>query len=379
MLKRNYFPINTKKSFREEIILCAKILQEKYQSDTIIGITLFLNVSDNEDFIDKKKQINTLFDEQFKNLPVSIIAQSSTDRIAVEIWTHNSCRNLIHKQLCGVNYTLYEDERGKSLWAFGASTNDPTFSFREQAYHAFEAIQVVLSTEGFTMDNLVRQWNYIPGILQTTTEYNRLYQNYQLFNDIRQYYYGIYKRNNNYPAATGIGMDCGVVTIDFLAIRENDATAVTGLNNPNQTDAYKYGQQVLVGSPLKENETKKTPLFERAKYIGNSEKGLVFVSGTASIIGEKTIGADDVTKQTAITIHNISDLLSSSNLEAAGISAQKGNYDYLRVYIKNEKDQDFVMKICKEQYGNIPILYVKADICRNDLLVEIEGEVSFAC
>jgi enamine deaminase RidA (YjgF/YER057c/UK114 family) len=236
-------------------------------------------------------------------------------------------------------------------------------------------MQAVLSAEGFSMDDLVRQWNYIPAILKTTTEDNRLYQNYQLFNDIRQYYYGIYKRNRIYPSATGIGMDCGPVTIDFLAVQKKETTFIAGLNNPNQIDAYNYGQEVLVGSPLKENERKKAPLFERAKYIGNSENGFVFISGTASILGEKTIGLNDVTQQTGVTIHNLSELISTDNLKPVNNSLNEHHYVYLRVYVKREEEVNSVMKTCKEQYGDIPILYVKADVCRDDLLVEIEGEM----
>jgi hypothetical protein len=85
------------------------------------------------------------------------------------------------------------------------------------------------------MDHLVRQWNYLPDILRTTTENGRLYQNYQLFNDIRQYYYGIYKRSTVYPSATGIGMDCESVSIDFFAVQLHDSIRLVGLNNPNQT------------------------------------------------------------------------------------------------------------------------------------------------
>jgi enamine deaminase RidA (YjgF/YER057c/UK114 family) len=170
-------------------------------------------------------------------------------------------------------------------------------------------------------------------------------------------------------------MDCGSVTIDFIAAKRNENTLIAGLSNPNQINAFSYGQDVLVGSAIKANENKKAPLFERAKYIGKKETGFVFISGTASIAGEKTIGLDDIKEQTQVTIKNISDLTSGDNIKSIGVEMSKKAYTYLRVYVKREDDFDAVRKICKEKYGDIPILFIKADICRDNLLVEIEGEI----
>jgi enamine deaminase RidA (YjgF/YER057c/UK114 family) len=384
MLKRNYFQVEKQSSFFEEIVLCKEKLQAEYSLQAMVGITLFVNASGEADFFEKRLSIKTLFNEHFPYLPLSVISQPAGEGIAVEIWTCNSCKNIIYKKECGLNYTVFDNSWGKFIWGAGLSTDNPALSHREQASFSFERMQAILSKEGFTMDHLIRQWNYIPGILKTTIENDRLYQHYQSFNDIRQSYYRTYKQNEIYPAATGIGMDWGAVTIDFLAVRKKDTTLITGLNNPKQTNAYNYGQEVLVGSPLKENETKQAPLFERAKYIGSADRALVFISGTASIIGEKTLGLDNLSEQTTITIDNISQLTSKENLASAGISPQKKNYTYLRVYIKKnsrtnqsysiEKEINTVRKICEGQYGGIPILYVIADICRDNLLVEIEGE-----
>jgi enamine deaminase RidA (YjgF/YER057c/UK114 family) len=169
-------------------------------------------------------------------------------------------------------------------------------------------------------------------------------------------------------------MDHGSVTIDFCAVRKNDSVRIAGLNNPNQTNAYDYGQDVLIGSPLKENEPKKAPLFERAEYIGTPDKGLVFISGTASITNEKTIGLNDIVTQTIVTLNNISDLTSDENLKSIDVTAYEKNYTYFRVYVKDMKQLNTVRRIYETQYKKIPALYVKADICRENLLVEIEGE-----
>ena len=50
-------------------------------------------------------------------------------------------------------------------------------------------------------------------------------------------------------------------------------------------------------------------------------------------------------------------------------------YSVVRVYIKNLADFPVVKEICAQFYGDVPILYIEADICRDDLLVEIEAEM----
>ena len=376
MLKRICLYIEKQNSFREEIAVCIQKIIERYPLNTIAGITFFINACDDNDFYEKREYIELACSENFQNLPVSIISQPAGSGVAMEIWTHETCKNLQHKSWCGLNYTTYSDAFGQFIWGLGISANEPDLSFREQASSAFEKMKLILSLEEFSFDHLIRQWNYIPEILKTHPENGRLYQNYQLFNDIRQYYYGIYKRNSIYPAATGIGMDCGPVTIDFIAVKQNENTLIAGLSNPNQINAFSYGQDVLVGSAMNENENKKAPLFERAKYIGAKENALVFISGTASITGEKTIGLDDIKEQTQVTIKNISDLTSGDNIQSVGTKISKKDYTYLRVYVKQEDDFDSVRKICKEKYGDMPILFIKADICRDNLLVEIEGEAT---
>lgn len=375
MLSRNYFYIDKEESFDKEIISCKKKLQKEHAIKTIIGITFFINSFNEADFFKKREKIRNAFGEQFENLPLSIVSQPAGDGTAMEIWTHDNCKNISYKNCWGIDYTVYDDSFGRSVWGLGLSTNNPDVSFRKQTSHSFELMQAILSTEGFTMDNLVRQWNYIPNILKTSIEDERLFQNYQLFNDIRQYYYGVYKRNNVYPAATGIGMETGPVTIDFLAVKENETTVLKGVKNPNQTNAYQYGQEVLIGSPLKVNEIKKAPLFERAKYIGSTTGAIIFISGTASIIGEKTIGLDDISEQINITVNNISDLVNTENLNSMGIHVQERKYSYIRIYVKRLDDIGLVKEFCKKYYGDTPALYVKADVCRDNLLVEIEGEM----
>ncbi len=44
------------------------------------------------------------------------------------------------------------------------------------------------------------------------------------------------------------------------------------------------------------------------------------------------------------------------------------------VYVKNRDDYSAIKKVFENYYGKLPVVYILADICRHDLLVEIEGE-----
>jgi hypothetical protein len=166
-------------------------------------------------------------------------------------------------------------------------------------------------------------------------------------------------------------MNQGGIIIEFVAVESNDAVSLP-LDNPEQVAAYGYSQQVLVGKP---EEVESTPKFERARYLEIFGKKQVFISGTASIRGEKTVGRNDPVKQTEITIQNLQRLYSREVLSTVTGNLLQPVYGHARVYVKNKKDFQAIRRTFKRYYGNLPVVYIIADICRDDLLVEIEGKV----
>ncbi len=58
-----------------------------------------------------------------------------------------------------------------------------------------------------------------------------------------------------------------------------------------------------------------------------------------------------------------------------GINEVDGDplYLFIRVYIKHQDYLDNVKKICSKRFPDIPVHYLIADVCRDNLLVEIEG------
>jgi hypothetical protein len=84
-----------------------------------------------------------------------------------------------------------------------------------------------------SLNNVVRQWNYIGEILKV----ERGFQNYQIFNEVRSEYYEKYRTISSFPAATGKGMKYGGVFLDFCAVKSDEDLRIMAVNNPNQVNA----------------------------------------------------------------------------------------------------------------------------------------------
>jgi len=163
----------------------------------------------------------------------------------------------------------------------------------------------------------------------------------------------------------------GPFSIDILVQASHPALDKKGLSNPNQHNAYQYEQHMLVGDALR-GQQKNPPLFERAKLLADPSSAQVLVSGTAAILGQDTVGVGDVSLQTEVSIRNMLALITP---DTTGTAAQF-TFNGLRVYIKNMTDKDTVKSVCQRFFPGTPASYVQADVCRDNLLMEIEGEAA---
>ncbi|HZH71592.1 MAG TPA: hypothetical protein VFD91_03790 [Mariniphaga sp.] len=236
-------------------------------------------------------------------------------------------------------------------------------SCHKNSHCAFTVMKGLLKLVGFEMNNVMRQWNYIENILGCD---NRM-QRYQQFNNIRSVFYNNSFKDHGYPAATGIGTYFGGVQIEFLAIKSPDIISLP-VDNPLQVAAHCYSHASLDQSC----EVKLTPKFERARYLELKHKKQLLISGTASIKGEKTVSQGDVIEQTINTIANIQALFKDEILKECQ-AFRSFNSGGARVYLKNRKFYPEVKQVVDLEFKNLPIIYLVTDICRKDLLVEIEG------
>ncbi len=135
------------------------------------------------------------------------------------------------------------------------------------------------------------------------------------------------------------------------------------IENPRQTSAYRYPPKFGLHSPS----------FSRACVLSESEGTNLFVSGTASIVGHETLHRGDVSAQTRETLANLGALLEEANRV---VGARRYSLDGLKfkVYVRRPRDLEAIQEALSASLRPAaPILYLQADVCREELLMEIEA------
>ncbi|MFR9602654.1 MAG: hypothetical protein SNG02_02150 [Rikenellaceae bacterium] len=279
-----------------------------------------------------------------------------------------------HREMDGLRYLIMESDDMRRLVVCGVrgSVRD---SIRKQSDDLFAKLTKLFALEGFEISDIFRQWNYIP---QITAVDSSDYQHYQAFNDSRTEFYRLADwSTKGYPAATGIGMDCGAVTVDLIAVKPlNDKMKILPVDNDLQLAAHVYSQEVLIGAECDKIEGRSTPKFERAKALGNKEEGyILFISGTAAIRGEDSMDSDDAATQTIQTMENIEHLVSDHTCNKYGIeiSSKEREIHSARAYVKLAKDTADIKRVTEARWSDTSVVYLLADVCREELLIEIEA------
>jgi enamine deaminase RidA (YjgF/YER057c/UK114 family) len=205
---------------------------------------------------------------------------------------------------------------------------------------------------------LLRVWNYLPEINRETGGVER----YRQFNGARQTAFRSARRETKgqVPAACALGIERGgPLSVYFLASTEPGLA----IENPRQVAAYDYPPQYGDQSPV----------FARAMLADSGGVPLLFVSGTASIVGHQTLHAGDVAAQTRETAANLRALTEAANTRLGRAAFAAGDLK-LKVYLRRPADLGRVAaEIAAALRPAAPVQYLKADICRADLLVEIEA------
>ena len=242
-----------------------------------------------------------------------------------------------------------------------------------QTLDALARMNDALRLAGCSFPQTIRTWFYLEGITQPEAGSCR----YQELNRARADFYRDiafhsprFRRQDAqrlYPASTGIGMSAADLLVSCVALetRRDDALLLS-LENPQQTPAYAYDPRYCSQSPK----------FSRAMALLLGGCLTTWISGTASIVSCESRHAGDIEKQTEQTIDNIQRLISPDNFAAHGLSgAGAGLQDLakIRVYLKRPEDLAKCRAICTGRFGSVPAIYAVADVCRPELLVEIEG------
>ncbi|SPB18913.1 endoribonuclease L-PSP [Caballeronia novacaledonica] len=207
---------------------------------------------------------------------------------------------------------------------------------------------------------IFRMWNFIPHINGANDEGLEVYRDFCRGRAVA--FEQDYANASGMPAATGIGTWGDGVGFCFLACRES---TVRHIENSRQTPAYEYPQRY---GP-------KSPSFARGTQLHDT----LFVSGTASILGHETVHEGDLDRQWSVATDNIAHLIGAENLEAQGLRSgyTLHDLDQIKVYYRHSADLPRVTKLAQATFdSHASVRYLKVDICRADLLVEIEGIAS---
>lgn len=207
--------------------------------------------------------------------------------------------------------------------------------------------------------SIVRLWNYLPHINQGEGDSER-YRRFCLgrqraFTDLGY-------SPSAYPAACALGHHDGRSIIYVLAAQD----PVTHVENPLQQSAYHYPRKYGPASPSFARAT-------RVDWPGGSD---VLVSGTASIIGHETRHAGNLHGQLQTTLDNLDAILSRCGKQAG--SRQPPRMSLLKVYLRHPEDLVEVRDAVQQRFPGVPAAYLRGDICRRELLVEIDGLASFS-
>lgn len=161
-----------------------------------------------------------------------------------------------------------------------------------------------------------------------------------------------------YPAATAIGVRDGrrVLQLYWLAGRSPGSA----LENPRQLSAWRYPRQY---GP-------QAPSFARAMR-GPTQGTQLYLSGTAAIVGHTSHHPGDFAAQLDETLTNIESLFGAAHIEP---SQYFGAHCLLKAYVRHAADVESARRLLQAKLPTgTSVLLLQGDVCRSELLVEIDG------
>ena len=210
--------------------------------------------------------------------------------------------------------------------------------------------EVLATCAALGYPHLLRVWNVVPAI-------NRLDEGLERYRSFCRGRAEAFEAHHGplfqsqLCASSAIGSAGGDLFVWFLASHERGLPR----ENPRQVSAYSYPP--CYGP--------RSPSFARATRCPAAAGGALLLSGTASIVGHKSVHHGDVARQVEETLDNLEELLPAE---------RPSRFEALKVYVRRTSDLPTVRAAIAARLGAaLPVLYLQADICREELLVEIEG------
>lgn len=168
-----------------------------------------------------------------------------------------------------------------------------------------------------------------------------------------------------FAAATAIGIPSATraLHLAWLAAR----APATPIENPRQLSAWRYPRRY---GPV-------APGFSRAMRIDWTTRPVLLVSGTASVVGHISVH-DHADAQLDEALTNLERVLS---VAAADIDRDPaiGPDTWIKLYVRHRHSGAALAERLRVRLGDaVPLMVVEGDICRPELLVELEAVHTFA-
>lgn len=240
---------------------------------------------------------------------------------------------------------FYEDEHASYCRLSGLQPADVHVSREEQTRSIFERMAEALKQCDMKFTDTVRTWLYLDHLLDWYDEFNGVRT--EFFEE-----YGVF--DVMVPASTGIGAanpQGAAITADLLAIvPKSDAVTIE-----------------VAASPLQESAMDYRSSFSRAVAVSYPTHETVYISGSASIAPKgATLHLDDPKAQIELTMDVVTAILNARGMD--WVDASRGI-----AYFKDMASVAIFRAYCTEHgIPEFPLAIAHADVCRHDLLFEIE-------
>lgn len=230
----------------------------------------------------------------------------------------------------------------------------------EQTIRMLDRANRLLLSQGATYRNVVRTWIYLSDILDWYGKFNRVRNTkYEEFNLIPIKSNSIETEQIYLPASTGIEGDNpfgAAVIMDVLAMIQEPDSQIEIVQNTGckQRSPYRYGSA-----------------FSRSIIIREPDNSQLHVSGTASIDEQgKTLFPGNPRAQIQQTFDIVNALIKRENASLRDIC-------HATVFLKKRDDIPIYRDVV-QSYGlhEMPAICMIADICRDDLLFELDAIVA---
>ncbi len=268
---------------------------------------------------------------------------------SVELWRSPEPVRVRHsgRFVCAENGTVL----------FGAAVYPLGADLESDAVALYRELLTVAADCGYPA--MQRLWNYLPDINGDQHGVER----YKRFSAGRARGYEDQfgpPAEQHFPASTAIGTTGDALVVTFLAAREPGQH----VENPRQVSAFRYPSQY----------GEKSPSFARGTLSPEALGHAFLLSGTASVVGHESRHEGDVRRQLDETVRNIETLSEAVGAVSARPAPNLARFDYVKTYLRRPSDFTAVRDALAPRLGpSSSSVWLEADICRAELLLEIEG------